>query len=234
VNYAAYTPELQRLNSEFFNSEKAPEFLLWHIGTIDGRFPTLDDGEVLLRILKYYSPVTQEKGYLLWKRKSAGENSYCLSNERESKNALDQWVPIPAEPTWIRIECKQSLFGAIRSLLYRPSQLRLDVQLENGEARSYRLLPGNAQHGFVISPFLRADYQLIEAARPLEESAAEPTALPKTFSGEPARIVAARVSAANSFAYKHSVRFVIQTIEGIWPSRGESPTTGSKEVSRAQ
>src|SRR5262249_42050598 len=154
------------------NSQKAPEYLLWHTGTIDGRFPTLDDGEVLLRILKNYSPVTQEKGYLLWKRKTTG-NSYCLSNERESDGALDEWVPFAGEATWLRIECTQSLFGAMRALLYRPSQLRLEVQLQNGDTRSYRLLPGNARDGFVISPFLRADYQLIEAARTLEESAAE-------------------------------------------------------------
>ncbi len=234
VNYAAYTPALQRLNSEFFNSQKAPEYVLWHTGSIDGRFPTLDDGEVLLRILKNYSPITQEKGYLLWKRKSASETSYCLSNERESYGSLNQWVPIPAEPTWLRIECKQSFFGAIRGLLYQSSQLRLEVQLGNGEARSYRLLPGNARHGFVISPFLRADYQLIEAARASQEFAADPTALPKTFGGEPARIVAARVRASDNFAYKHSVRFVMQTIHGIWPVRGVSPATESKEISRAQ
>jgi hypothetical protein len=233
VNYAAYTPELQRLNSEFFNSQEAPEYLLWHSGSIDGRFPTLDDGEVLLRILKNYSPVTQEKGYLLWKRKTSAKNSYCLSNERETYGTLGQWIAIPTEPTWIRIECKQSLFGAIRGLLYRPSQLRLEARLENGEARTYRLPPGNARSGFVISPFLRADYQLIEAARVSQEIAADTTALPKTFTGEPARIVAARVRASGDFAYQHSVRMVMQTIEGIWPVPGVSAAT-AKEFSRAQ
>src|SRR5262249_34379829 len=48
-NYSAYTPALQRLNAEFFKS-KPPQYLLWRTGSIDGRFPTLDDGEVLLTI----------------------------------------------------------------------------------------------------------------------------------------------------------------------------------------
>jgi hypothetical protein len=233
-NYAAYTPALQRLNSGFFNSQKAPEYLLWHTGSIDGRFPTLDDGEVLLRILRNYSPVTQEKGYLLWRRNSARETSYCLSDERESYGSLNRWVPIPRQPTWLRIECKQTLFGAIRGLLYRPSELRLEARLDDGETRDYRLLSGNAQHGFVISPFLRADYQLIEAARPFREFPADPTALPKTFDGEPPRIVAVRVRAANDFAYKHNIRFVTQTIEGIWPVHGQSLPTESKEISKAR
>jgi hypothetical protein len=232
-NYTAYTPELQRLNSEFFNSQKSPEYLLWQTGTVDGRFPTLDNGEVLLRILKNYTPVTQENGHILWKRKSPGEN-YRLSNEQESCGSQDQWVAIPAEPTWLRIECKQTFFGVMRSLLWKSSELQLEVQLDNGQARSYRLLPGNARYGFVISPFLRADYQLIEAARASGGFAADPTALPKTFSGEPLRIVAARVRAANEFAYKRTVHFVTQTIHGIWPVRGESLQTESKEISRAQ
>jgi hypothetical protein len=117
--------------------------------------------------------------------------------------------------------------------LYKAADLRLDVQLENGEIRSYRLLPGNARYGFVISPFLRADFQLIEAARASGKFAADPTALPKTFSGKPPTIVAARVRQSDDSAYKHSVRFVMQTIHGIWPVRGVLPATESKEVSQA-
>jgi hypothetical protein len=234
LSYAAYTPELQRLNNEFFSSQKVPDYLFWHTGTIDGRFPTLDDGEILLKILKNYAPVRQEKGLLLWKRRSAGEHSYCLSKERESLGSLDQWVAIPAEPTWLRIEFEQTVLGAIRALLCRSSELRLELQLDNGDLQNYRLLRGNAQCGFLISPFIRADFQLIEAARSSGDFAADPTALPKTFKGEPRRIVAARVRAAKDFDYKHSVRFVMQTIQGIWPVRGVSPATESNEFSRAQ
>jgi len=234
INYAAYTPELQRLNNEFFSSAKVPEYLLWHTGTIDGRFPTLDDGEVFLKILKNYAPVRDENGILLWKRRSAVENSYCLSKERGSYGSLNQWVTIPAEPTWLKIECRRTLLGAIRGLLCRSSELRLEVQLDDGEIRNYRLLPGNARSGFLISPFVRADFQLIEAARASGDFAADPAALPKTFKGEPRRIVAARVRPANEYAFKHSIRFVMQTIDGIWPSRGTSPATESKEISRAQ
>lgn len=233
-NYAAYTPELQRLNSEFFKSQKAPEYLLWHTGSIDGRFPTLDDGEVLLRILHNYSPVIQEKWLLLWKRKSAVGTSYRLLNERECFSSLEKGVPIPAEPTWLRMECNQTLLGAMRGLLWRPSELRLEVQLDDGEIRNYLLLPGNARHGFLISPYLRADFQLIEPARASGDLPADPTALPKIYRGEPRRIVAAKVRAEDDFAYEHSVRFVMQTIDGIWPILSDPTATGPKEISRAQ
>src|SRR5207248_6745262 len=83
--------------------------------------------------------------------------------------------------------------------------------------------------GFLISPFVRADFQLIEAARASGDFPADPAVLPKTFRGEPRRIVAARVRPANGYAFKHSIRFVMQTIDGIWPNRGVPPATESKK-----
>lgn len=233
-NYAAYTPELQRLNTEFFNSQKAPQYVLWHSGTIDGRFPTLDDGEVFLTILKNYSPVVEEKGMILWKHNTPAENAYTLANERETCGTLDQWIPIPPEPTWLRIDCKQSLVGAMQSLLLRCSDLRLEVRLDFGATQSYRLLPGNARSGFLISPLLRADFQLLQAAFASPDRTAQQTAWPAISSAQPPRIVAVRVHAGNGFAYKHSVRFVTQTIHGVWPVHGESLPSPSNEISRAQ
>jgi hypothetical protein len=219
-NYSAFTPALQRLNAEFFKS-KPPQYLLWRTGSIDGRFPTLDDGEVLLTILSSYSPVTNENGFILWKCKSLTEKPFSLTNKHEFTAALNEWVRIPGEPTWLQIECEQTLFGAVQSLLSRCSETRLEVQLDNGGTRNYRLLPGNARYGFVISPFLYTHDQLLLA----------------DANTNCARIVAARVRVANEGALAPSVRFVTHTIQGVWapnakpsprePSRGNTETTSS-------
>jgi hypothetical protein len=200
-NCSAYTPALQRSNADFFKS-KPPEYLLWRCGSIDGRFPTLDDGDVLLTILSGYSPVIEEKGRILWKRKLPETNSYSLANRHEFSAPLNEWVQIPREPTWLQIECEQTLFGAVQSLLSRCSETRLEVQLENGATQYYRLLPGNARYGFVISPFLGTHDQ------PLAENA--PTNC--------ARIVAVRVRVASERAVAPSIRFVTHTIQGVWTS----------------
>jgi hypothetical protein len=229
-NYSAFTPELRRLNAAFFSSGKAPPYLLWRQGSIDGRFPTLDDGEVLLTVLRRYSPVIEEDGFLLWKRKPSEEGCF-LASERAFNGSLDEWVPISNEPTWLRIECKLTLFGAMQSLLLRCSELRLEVQLDNGATRSYRLLPDNARTGFVISPFLYSNDRLVETARAFADSAADDKA---TSSVAAPKIVAARVHAGNGFAFAHSVRFAMQAIHGIWPLRSEPLSTDSKEISRTQ
>ncbi len=210
-NYSAYTPALQRLNAEFFKS-KPPQYVLWRAGSIDGRFPTLDDGEVLLTILSSYSPVTNENGFILWKCKTLTEKPYCLTNKHEFSASFNQWVALPQEPTWLQIESEQTLFGAVQSLVSRCSEMRLEVQLDNGGTRSYRLLPGNARYGFVISPFLYNQDQLL-------------TANPNTNC---ARIVSARVRIANERAIAPSLRFVTHTIQGVWAFRPEQALPSSE------
>jgi hypothetical protein len=219
-NNSAYTPALQRLNAEFFKS-KPPQYLLWRTGSIDGRFPTLDDGEVLLTVLSSYSPVTNENGFILWKCKAAAEKPYSLANKHEVSVSLNQWVMLPREPTWLQIECEQTLFGAVQSLFSRCSETRLEVQLDNGGTRNYRLLPGNARYGFVISPFLYNHDQLLAA----------------NANTNSLRIVAARVRVANERAVAPSIRFITHTIHGVWafgpepsphePTRVNAETTSS-------
>jgi hypothetical protein len=213
-NYSAYTPALQRLNAEFFRS-KPPLYLLWRTGSIDGRFPTLDDGEVLLTVLSSYSPVTNENGFVLWKWKRQTEKRLSLANKHESSASLNEWVRIPGEPTWLQIECKQTMFGAVQSLLSRCPETRLEVQLDNGGTRNYRLLPGNARNGFVINPFLNTQDQLLAAGA----------------STNAARIVAARVGVANERAVAPSIRFVTHTIHGVWESSPE-PTRVATNATR--
>jgi hypothetical protein len=213
-NYSAYTPALQRLNAEFFKS-KPPQYLLWRTGSIDGRFPTLDDGEVLLTILSSYSPVTNENGFILWKCRTLPEKPYCLTNKHEFFASLNQWVALPPEPTWMQIECEQTIFGAAQSLLSRCSETRLEVQLDNGGIRSYRLVPGNARYGFVITPFLHTHDQLLAGG----------------VSTNAATIVSARVRVANERAVAPSIRFVTHAIHGVWAPRPE-PSLPSSEPSR--
>jgi hypothetical protein len=212
-NYSAYTPELQRFNSTYFNSSQAPEYVLWRPSTLDGRFPTLDDGEILLRILTTYSPVMEEKDFVLWKRNPPGGTSCSLANRRKLVGSIGQWIPIPTEPTWLRVELQQTWFGTIRSVLLAGPEVRIEVRLEDGRTSSYRLVPGNARHGFVLSPLLRTPANLLPPG---------PNRRP------PASVLAARVRTANSRFFDNSVRFIIQTIRNV-PALESEPATAEPE-----
>jgi hypothetical protein len=191
-NYSAYTPELQSLNLAFFDSEAAPEWILWRFGTIDRRFPTLDDGQIILRILDAYVPVTQEKECILWRRKAPSGRGYSLNRPIEVRSALEQWIPIPNQATWLKLELHETWFGAAREFLCRASVPRLDVRLEDGQTMHYRLPPGYASSGFVVNPLF-----------------------PFFHEGKPVCVTGVRVCSLNRWCFDNAVRVSMQKIEGI-------------------
>ena len=155
-NYSAYTPALQRLNTAFFNSDAAPDFVLCRLNTtLDGRFPTLDDGEVLLKVLTAYSPVLAEKGVVLWKRTGPHGPTYRFGKGNEREAPLGVWVPISTEPTWLTVQLKRTWLGILRGLLRAGPEILIEVQLADGRTATYRLISGSAEHGFLVSPLLQ-------------------------------------------------------------------------------
>jgi hypothetical protein len=208
-NYSAYTPELQRVNSIFFDSERAPEYVLWRYGTIDRRFPTLDDGQIILRILDAYLPVIKEKKYVLWKRNPARSLGYALNRQAEVQGSFDQWIPIPNQATWLKIELHETWFGIVRKFFCRASVPRIDVCLEDGRTLRYRLLQGNALSGFVVNPLLQSEDDLM---------------LPFLKDGKPIRVTMARVWSKNQWCFDRSVRFVLEKIEGVPALQCEADT----------
>ena len=78
--YQACTRKLEELNVAFYRSNQAPEFVLFKLQSIDGRFPTLDNSRVLLDLLHRYQFVLEEDGFLLLQQK-------IPSTRRESPDA---------------------------------------------------------------------------------------------------------------------------------------------------
>ena len=197
--YSAYSPELQRLNSLFFDSAEAPEYVLWRYETIDRRFPTLDDGQIVLRILNAYSPVAREGDFILWRRNALRDQGYALIRQDEIRGSLGQWMPVPAHATWLKVELDETWFGAVKRFFCRASVPGIDVRLEDGQTKSYRLLPGNALAGFVVNPLLYSEADLV---------------LPFLKEGKPLRVTAVRVY-SKKWSFDDSVRFEMEKIEGI-------------------
>ena len=113
---------------------------------------------------------------------------------------MEEWIPILREPTWLRVELKQTWFGTLQNLLLASPEVRIEVRLENGRTSSYRLLPGNARHGFVLNPLLQTPADLLPRA---------PDRRP------PVRVVALRVRTSSGRFFDKSVRFIIQPIRGV-------------------
>ncbi|WP_415831480.1 hypothetical protein, partial [Flavobacterium terrigena] len=55
--YSSYTKQLEELNFNFYNSEKAPQFVLYDNASIDNRYPYFDESRVYALLEKKYRPI---------------------------------------------------------------------------------------------------------------------------------------------------------------------------------
>ena len=195
--FSAYLPALQKLNSDFYASSNAPELVLWRFETLDHRFPTLDEGMVLLTMLRDYLPVTRQGEFVLWKRKAKAGLPFQFSNLQQTTSSLGEWVSLPDTAAWLKLDLQPDWPGKIREFFYQATVPVIEIRLADGSTESYQLTPGSARSGFVINPLL------VTTADP---------ALTALGRSKPKKVTAMRVLAPGGFL---PVRIVIESIEGV-------------------
>lgn len=91
---------------------------------------------------------------LLMKRKTRVDISETIISKE--KAVLGQKVSIPegAAPVFAKIHINQSISGKLANALFKPSQLQITLDLDNGSTRKYRIVSGMAKSGLLISPLI--------------------------------------------------------------------------------
>jgi hypothetical protein len=154
-SYLPYTGRMARLNEEFFRSERAPEYVLQKMDTIDHRLPSLEDSLSTRYVYYHYRYLLEENTMLLWKR---AEHDPSL-DERElietRKVGFNEPVAVPDRgdnPVWAEVVVKQSLLGKIRGFLYKAPILTMEVTDGGGFKNNYRIIRQMAELGFFAYP----------------------------------------------------------------------------------
>jgi hypothetical protein len=153
-DYGTYTPRLNELNRRFFASERAPEWVIFNISAIDGRYPALTEGASWPELLGRYKPDTLVNGRLFLKH---GRNpvSETLGAPDSFKGRLGTDFTLPEkQPSFVRITVTPTLAGRVLSAFFRPGRLQLVTTLDDGSVRIGRLIAGIAESGFVLSPWI--------------------------------------------------------------------------------
>ncbi len=155
-SYSAYSVRLEELNKLHLLSHKPPENIVFNVEPIDNRLPSLEDGLSWPVILNMYEPKLFKNDFLFLKKKPMSSfksynpvvNSYIVK--------LNQEIPIPqsTHPIYITVKIKNSFIGSFINLLYKTSILNIYIYLKDGETRKYRIIPGMAKAGFIISPLI--------------------------------------------------------------------------------
>ena len=158
-SYSAYTPELAEMNAAHLRTARAASNILFAIQPINDRFPSLEDGRYWPELLTLYDlkGASDDKGTFLLLSRSAAAREFHLTPLQNTSARFGEPVTLPAAtngPVWVEIEIKKSLAGTVVSTLYKPPVLMLTVSLQDHTQRRFRLVPGMAGSGFLLSPLI--------------------------------------------------------------------------------
>ncbi|QYJ69058.1 hypothetical protein [Flavobacterium litorale] len=139
-SYAAYTPYLENLNYEYYNSNKAPQFVLYDYESIDYRYPLFDESKMNLLLLKRYKLVASFESYdrhmlLLEKKENAAPVK--LEFYREYAMFINTGI-VPQEGMYYEISPYNTIKGKIRGFLKYAPELILEVRSIDNTQKQYK------------------------------------------------------------------------------------------------
>ncbi len=192
-SYSAYTPYLSRLNYDYYASDRAPEYALFKLQTLDGRLATMDDPHVLRLLVQRYSYRFSDQGFTVWKRKPGPFNAADFAPKpiRTVTAKLGEKIDLADLTTrsiWVEIDYHFSLLGQLRRFLFKPVLVQLRVTDDKDVESLYRLPQPIAATGFMLNPVVNDLLEFMRAA------GGEPTRRVKSISVEVAPADRAYVS----------------------------------------
>jgi len=154
-SYTAYTPELAELNKKNLEGTKAPENIIFGMEPIDERLPSIEDGVSWPLLLAQYKPTQLINKYLFLKKNNGAVPSPLQWGEAQTFH-FGQNVELPKspQPLYAKIIIKPTLFGRIKTILFKPATLSISLQMTDGSNKQFRLVAGMTGAGILISPLI--------------------------------------------------------------------------------
>lgn len=150
-SYAAYTGKLDRLNSKNLKAE----YIMFTLGSIDGRYPWFDESRTKLALYEQYSPVLFEQGWILLKRReeplSCSEKDISSVSVRPGKKVQ---IPESTGLVYADIRLGYSFKGYLEKFLFQPPVPQIDFHLKDGSAMSFRAIRPIIADSVLVSRFL--------------------------------------------------------------------------------
>lgn len=160
--YVDYLPFLDRKNYDFYSSEKAPEYIVWHhhdFQDVMNRYSLSSEPMTTESILRHYQLIECEGIFCLWKH--AEQDQLQSVNEINTKSVKwNEWIPVPvnkesnnADIIRAKLLAKRTFLGKLNLFFWKEGGLTIDYQLEGGVVKTHDLLIDNAVSGLWISPY---------------------------------------------------------------------------------
>jgi hypothetical protein len=150
--YAAYTPRLDHINGEHLKTGRAADLALVSWDEIDGRHPFLDTPFSWQTQLDRYQTITTDSDLLLLgKRSTSRFQAVEQIGEEITTWDRENRVLQNAAPVIVRARIERSLWGRLRSVLFRSNPLYIEVTRRSGKTERYRALRANFAEGVIIN-----------------------------------------------------------------------------------
>jgi hypothetical protein len=156
-SYSAYTAVLAKINEQHLRTDNAPDNILLSIQTLDERHPALDDGLSWSALLDNYTVNKIDRNFAYLNKKPVLQKNSLFQDFYDETHEIGETVVIPETdlPIYAEVDIKPTILGKLISLLYKPPQLIILLNLNNGTSHYYRVVGNMMVSGFFISPLIK-------------------------------------------------------------------------------
>ena len=157
----AYNPYLTMQDARYLTGNTAPDHVIFGIEPIDLRFPAVEDSLAWLSLLTNYEPAGFINEYLHLRR-SSHPNSIVKEKILEKHLRFGETLSLPETALWAEIDVRFSAIGRLAGMLLKAPAIKMEVNQGDAQ-RNYRILPGTAGAGFLLSPVIEkpASFELL-------------------------------------------------------------------------
>jgi hypothetical protein len=166
ITFAAGSGPLMRRNAAFYRDpSRAPAFILAQLGSADAdRFGAQDDALAALEVMRRYEPVLVERGLILLKRRPdpQPDAQFRPISSRPVRWGDEVAVPrLPDGRVWCTVTITPSLRGRVRSFLYKPAPVFVELAFQGQPLMRARFLTSAGPTGFLIQPLVLDNTDLL-------------------------------------------------------------------------
>ena len=152
-SYSACTPYLDNKNAIFFINDKAPEFVILNLKTIDNRIPLLENPATWKSLMSYYSAVIYDEKYQMYllQRKKGNQQTYDKNLITKKRVIANKNMVIEFNgATEARVLSNLSLYGTLVSLIWKIPEVNVRVKYTDGTSMHGRVVLDNLSSGIML------------------------------------------------------------------------------------
>lgn len=164
--YAAYNEHLEKLNADFYASDRAPYYVLQRINrnVIDGHLPAIEDALATLYVYHHYDFLMEDQEFLTWKRRPADpavDRRELLRTDTVKFGEVVTTPDLGDTPVWCEFDIEPSLLGKIRTFFYKPPELHFTVVDGGNNSADFRMIRERARTGFLVYPHFTSNFNVL-------------------------------------------------------------------------